>query len=100
MTLNPNAPYFILAAAKRIYTELPSLAGADVWKTIQSQVDTYLNTLETQPNAYLESTQLYGLLAQYEPVRQRIATEIKVQEVIGTNTDSQMRQLAAQLGCD
>jgi len=98
--LNPNAPYFILVAVKRIYADLPILVTQDTWGRIQPQVDAYIATLEAQPNAYLVSTQLLGLLARYEPARQRLTEEITVQEVISQNIASQMQRIGASLGVD
>jgi hypothetical protein len=95
---NPNAPHFVLAAAKRIYAELPMLVTDSEWANIQPQVDTCLAALETQPDNFLASTQLVGLLAQYEPARLRLAQEMKVQEVISANISHEMAKIAGQLG--
>lgn len=100
MDINPNAPHFVLAAVKRLYPDLPNLIGPDSWNDIQPQVDTYVAVLEAGPNEYLVSTQLVGLLAQYEPARQRLTTEINVQEVISQNIAEQMQNIAIALGFD
>ncbi len=100
MSTNPNAPHFVLAAVKRLYAVLPDLVGETAWNEIQDQVDAYIAALETKPNEYLVSTQLVGLLAQYESARQRLAAEIKVQEVISRNIAAQMQVIAQALGFD
>lgn len=100
MTLNYNAPYFVLAAVKRIYGELPSLTGAEAWSSIQPQVDAHIKTLEAEPDAFLASTQLFGLLAQYEPARQRMADEINIQADLSQSLEKQLRQIAEELGFD
>lgn len=100
MTPNPNAPYFVLAAAKRIYPDLPSLIGTENWNAIQPEIVAYIRELETQPNAYLATTQLFGLLAKYEPARLRMAQELKVQEVITAIITPQMEQIAESLGSE
>lgn len=99
MTSNYNAPHFTLAAVKRIYADLPELVGVD-WTTIQPQVDQYIAQLEAQPNAYLPATQLAGLLAKYEPARQRLTDEMTIQRVISQNTADRMRNIAGNLGFD
>jgi|SRR5579859_4658379 len=100
MTINSNAPYYFLVAVKRIYPELPALIGTETWKGVQSQVDAFIIVLETQPNNYLAMTQLFGLLAQYEPARQRLTAEITVQKAISAEIAAPMERIAAQLGLD
>jgi hypothetical protein len=95
--LNTNAPHFLLAAVSRIYPELPILIGADHWLTVQAQIDTLINGLETQPNNYLAMTQLFGLLSTYEPVRQCLSRDMTIQAVISDNISEQMRQIAQEL---
>lgn len=92
MSTNPHAPHFVLAAVTRIYADLPLLVGAD-WPTIQPQVDAHIATLQSQPEAHLASTQLFGLLARYEPARQRLAAEIKIQETITYNLTQPLTDL-------
>jgi len=53
-----NTPPFVLAAVKRLYPDMPDLVGADAWASLQPQIDSYIGTLEVQPDAYLASTQL------------------------------------------
>lgn len=98
MTINPNAPHFVLAAVKRIYDELPLLVGKKAWDEIQPTVDDYLTQLETQANNHLAMTQIFGLLAQFEPARLRLTEEIKVQEVITKNIENSMSRIAQTLG--
>jgi hypothetical protein len=100
MTVNPNAPHFILAAVKRIYGELPHLVGREAWNSIYTQVDLYIVQLETQSNHYLASTELLGLLARYKPAHQRLSGEMKVQEIITVNIRTTMEKIAKELGID
>ncbi|MBK8024766.1 MAG: hypothetical protein IPK19_25940 [Chloroflexi bacterium] len=100
MSVDPNAPHFVLAAVKRIYPELPDLVGQENWAAIQPQIDTHITALESQPNNDLASTQLFGLLAQYEPARQRMIEEIQVQKVISANIAESLAKIAASLGID
>jgi hypothetical protein len=97
MTVNHNAPHFILAVIQRIYPDLPDLVGAD-WATIKPQVDAHIAKLEATPDAYLASMQLVGLLAEYELANQRFAVEIKIQEVIGQNIAKPIADIAKSLG--
>lgn len=97
MSSNPNAPHFILAAVKRIYVDLPLLIGANSWVVIQPQINSLITSLEAHPNAYLASTQLFGLLATYEPARQRIAQELKIQEIIAENISEPMHRISYSL---
>lgn len=84
MSTNPKAPYFVLTAAMRLYPRLPQLVGAD-WPNVQPQIDAYIAALQANPEAYLESTQLLGLLARYEAARQAFTAEMKVQETVTHN---------------
>jgi hypothetical protein len=82
-----NTPPFVLVAVRRIYDRLPALVGEN-WPQIVGQVDSHLQALETHPDNYLASTQLFGLLAQYEPARQRLSEELIVQEIFGDHIKS------------
>jgi hypothetical protein len=92
MSLDPNAPQFILTAVQRIYDALPALIGED-WSTIQPQVDAHIITLQNQPDAYLASTQIFGLLARYEAARQRLSQELIVQQVVVANLNQSLEQM-------
>lgn len=89
---NPNAPQFILTAVLRIYDDLPVLVGVD-WATIQPQVDAHIAALKAQPDAFLESTQLFGLLAGYEPARQRLSDELTIQAIVAANVISPLTKM-------
>jgi hypothetical protein len=93
MSINPNAPRFVLAAVNRLYSELANLIGADAWTAIQPQIDAYVGIITNQPDTFLAATQLRDLLETYEPVRQRLSDEIKVQDIITQRILSQMAQL-------
>ena len=88
-----NTPPFILAAVKRLYPDMPDLVGTDAWASLQPQVDSYIGTLEAQPDAYLASTQLYGLLAQHEAARQRLSKELIIQETVANSITASMKQM-------
>ncbi len=98
MASNPNAPHFVLAAVQRIYPELPDLIETGDWSEIRPSLDDYIGKLEANPNEYLVSTQLFSLLAEHERVRQRLAAEIKVQEVISQIIGSRVEEIATRLG--
>ncbi|MBL8160547.1 MAG: hypothetical protein JNJ61_01070 [Anaerolineae bacterium] len=99
MNFDPNAPHFVLAAVTRIYADLPALVGAD-WPQVQPQVDTYMMQLRAQPNQYLPMSQLLGLLAHYEPARQRMAAELDAQEQIGKEIIDSVAQMAREMKLD
>lgn len=85
---NPNSPEFVLVAVKHIYDELPNLIGQDNWNSIGETVDKHMIAIEKAEKPeqrLLPSTQLFGALAQYEPARLRLASELKIQEIISEN---------------
>lgn len=90
--MNPNAPHSVLAAVQRIYDVLPNLVGTD-WSSIQPQVDAHIATLQTQPDAYLASAQLFGLLARYEPARLRLSEELIVQQTVAANLSGPLAEI-------
>lgn len=94
MSLNSQAPQFILVAVQRLYDTLPALVGAD-WPTIQPQVDAHIATLQKQPGDILASTQLFGLLARYEAARQRLSQELIVQQAVAANINQPLEQMQA-----
>ncbi|MCP5303438.1 MAG: hypothetical protein H7A03_09905 [Pseudomonadales bacterium] len=100
MPRNSNAPHFVLAAVMRIYPELPNLISQESWLIEKEQIDNYIAQLEAKPNDYLASTQLVGLLARYEPARQRFAQEMTVQAVVFANIEEQMYKLGENLGME
>ncbi|MBZ0299042.1 MAG: hypothetical protein K8J31_04840 [Anaerolineae bacterium] len=100
MSAKPNAPHFVLAAVQRIYSELPKLVGLAAWAEIQPQVENYIRQLESTPNKYLVSTQLYGLLSNYESARIRMSDELNTQADLSQGLEDQIRQLATSLGFD
>ncbi len=100
MAPSTNAPHYVLAVVKRIYSDLPFLLSPQVWKEIQASVDDRISKLEAQPNSALASTQLLGLLWPYEPVRLGITNEIMIQKVISANITERMKAITASLGVD
>ena len=100
MIINHNAPHFVLVAVKHIHAELPGMIGDDTWQEIRRDVEQYITNLETNPNDKLSSRQLYELLANYEPIRQRLGEEMQIQEVLSNNIAQQVRRNAEELGID
>lgn len=85
---NPKSPEFILAAVNRIYGELPTLIGQDTWTEIVSDIDKNMNaigSLELPSERLLPAMELFKTLSKYEITRSRLASELKMQEIISGN---------------
>lgn len=92
MTDIMNTSPFFWTAVRRIDGLLPALIGQD-WPTVGEQVDKLIKTLAADPSDDHASTQLLGLLAQYEPARQRLNAELITQEIVSAHLRDHLKAM-------
>jgi hypothetical protein len=97
------SPFNIFAAVTRLESELPALVGPEVWTQIGNRVIALLDQLRQSnvPNEQrMFAGDLFKLLVAYPDARERLTTELRLQDGIGAELTEDLALLASQFGID